>query len=352
MTDTGLAPLAGVRVLEAGPLLPVPSTGANLARLGASVTRIEPPSGDPARALYGGWLHELYGHDKESVVLDLMTGAGRDALGDLVERTDVVVVGHRPAATRRLGLDADHVRARRPDVVHCSITGYASDGPDRDRPGHDLSFLARSGALTEAAGPSAVGSGPRRPAIPVADLAAGAVATQAILAALFGRGAGRPVRPIEVPIADVSIAWMAPRLGHAIDTRFAPALDPANDIYRCADGRYVAVAAIEPRFWSTLCDVLRAEVELPDGVATWPSSLRIEQTPTLLRLLTEAFRSRTSDEWLHVLQGAGVPSDPVLDAHDVVSRLGPDVAGWRHRAVPLHLVPEQQGRPHEAGNES
>lgn len=349
MTDTDLAPLAGLRVLEAGPLLPVPSTGANLARLGATVTRIEAPSGDPARTLYGGWLHELYGHDKESVVLDLTTPSGRDALGDLVEHTDVVVVGHRPAAARRLGLDADHVRARRPDVVHCSITGYASDGPDRDRPGHDLSFLARSGALTEAAGPSAVGSHPRRPAIPIGDLAAGAVATQAILAALIGRGAGRPVRPIEVPIADVSIAWMAPRLGHAVDTRFAPALDPANDIYRCADGRHVAIAAIEPRFWSTLCDVLRADVELPDGAATWTSAARIERTTILLRLLTDAFRSRTSDEWLHVLSGAGVPVDPVLDAHDVVARFGSDVTEWRRRAVPLHLVPDSPAERSHAG---
>lgn len=351
MTDAEGAPLAGVRVLEAGPLLPVPSTGANLARLGASVTRIEAPSGDPARVLYGGWLHELYGHDKESVVLDLTTGAGRDALGDLVENTDVVVVGHRPAAARRLGLDADQIRIRRPDAIHCSITGYASDGPDRDRPGHDLSFLARSGALTEAAGPTAIGSRPRRPAIPVADLAAGAVATQAILAALIGRGAGRPVRPIEIPIADVSIAWMAPRLGHAIDNRFAPALDPANDIYRCADGRHIAIAAIEPRFWSSLCDVLRADVELPDDVASWPSSLRIERTPTLLRVLTDAFRSRTSEAWLRVLHDAGVPADPVLDSHDVVSRLGADVAGWRHRAVPLHLVPERHCHPDATGSE-
>ena len=337
MTDTDIAPLAGVRVLEAGPLLPVPSTGANLARLGASVTRIEAPSGDPARSLYGGWLHELYGYDKAAVVLDLTTEGGREELGALVDQTDVVVVGHRPATAHRLGLDAEHTRARRPDIVHCSITGYASNGPDRDRPGHDLSFLARSGALAEAAGPSAVGSRPRRPAIPVADLAAAAVATQAILAALIARGAGRPVRPIEIPIADVAIAWMAPRLGHAIDRRFAPALDPANDIYQCADGRHIAIAAIEPRFWSALCEALATPADLPEGAVTWTSSERIERTPILLRSLADAFGSRPSDEWLQRLQQAGIPADPVFGADDVVSTLGADIAGWRRRAVPLSL---------------
>lgn len=333
-------PLDGVRVLEAGPLLPVPSAGANLQRLGAAITRIESPSGDPAKTLYGGWLHELYGHDKAIAVLDLTTDEGRDELADHVARTDVVIVGYRPAAARRLGLDADNCLRLRPDLVHCSVVGYATSGPDADRPGHDLSFLARCGALAEPAGPSAVGSPPRRPAVPVADLAAGAVATQAILAALLARATGRHVSPIEIPIADVALAWMAPRLGHAVDARFPAALDPANDIYVGSDGRSVVIAAIEPRFWSALCRVIEDALGeladgLPAGAIEWTSARRIGAADELAAALRVVFAQRPASDWLEWLGRAGVPVDPVLDAHEVVAVHGVDLDGWRERAVPL-----------------
>lgn len=335
-------PLAGIAVLEWGPLLPVPSAGAALARLGAEVTRLEPPTGDPARTLYGGWLHELYGVGKRSVVLDLASEAGRQHRDALLDGADVVIVGHRPGSARRAGLDAATVRRDRPGVVHCSLVGFPSDGPDADRPGHDLSFLARSGALAVPATPSAVGGAPRRPAIPVADLAAGAVAVQGILAALLGRDRGHGGRTLEVSLDEVVRGWMATRLGPAVAPTFPAALDPANDLYQGADGRWLVVAAIEPRFWAALAAALGRRVALPAGAEGWTSAERIAAGDALAGPIREAFAREPVAAWVAELEAVGVPVDEVLDADGVVARHGRDIATWRDAATPLRYDAEPQ----------
>ncbi|MBF6619890.1 MAG: CoA transferase [Patulibacter sp.] len=357
MTGDPDRPLAGTTVLEWGPLLPVPSAGAALARLGADVTRLQPPTGDPARTLYGGWLHELYGVGKRAATLDLASDAGREHRDALLDAADVVIVGHRPSSARRAGLDAATVRRDRPGVVHCSIVGFPTDGPDADRPGHDLSFLARSGALAVPATPSAVGAAPRRPAIPIADLAAGAVAVQAILAALIGRDRGHGGRALEVSIDEVVRGWMAPRLGPAVAPTFPAALDPANDLYQGADGRWLVVAAIERRFWTALAAALGRRVALPAAAEGWGSAERIAAGDALAAPIRTAFARESVATWLAELEAAGVPVDELLDAEGVVARHGDDVAVWRDVATPLRYAEPQcgsrsQGKPtalHSAG---
>jgi len=321
-------PLGGLSVVECGPLLPVPCTGAHLARLGASVLRIEPPGGDPARTLYGGWLYELYGTGKDHVELDLRTDVGRSGLSSHVATADVVITGQRPASARRFGLDADSVRELNPDVIHCAIIGFGNDLSDR--PGHDLTFLARSGALAEPATPSAQGQPPRRPAIPVADLAAAAAAIESILAAVLGRSLGHGGRTIEIPIADVAVSWMAPRLGHAVAPGLGGALDPANDIYRCSDGDYLAISALEQGFWTATTAVLG----LPSEANEWNAAQRIDRTESLGDDLAAAFALRPSGEVLESLMSAGVPVERVATGTDVVERVGTDPAAWRRVAVP------------------
>ncbi len=329
-------PLAGLRVLESGPLLPVPATGEALRRLGADVIRVEPPTGDPARRLYGGWLFELYGADKASIALDLRRADDAERLNGEIERADVVIVGHRPAAAARLGLDRASVRARRPAAVYCAIVGRASEDPDRDRPGHDLSFLAACGALTEAAGPSAEGAAPHRPAPPVGDLAASAVATQAILAALLTDDPG--AYPIEVAIADCAAAFMAPRLGGHVDAGFGPALDPANDIYECADGRWIAIAAIEPKFWTALVDRVFGDDPDIDGLRQLGSAERIADRDAWAVRLSERFRGSPSDDWVDGLRAVGVPIDEVRTGAEYAATVGDDLDRWRDRANPLSGV--------------
>lgn len=329
-------PLAGLRVLESGPLLPVPATGEALRRLGAEVVRIESPAGDPARRLYGGWLFELYGADKSGLTLDLRQDDAAARLRHEIDRSDVVIVGHRPAAAARLGLDRASVRARQPSAVHCAIVGRASDDPDADRPGHDLSFLAACGALTEAAGPSAEHAAPRRPAPPVGDLAASAVATQAILAALLSDDPG--ANAIEVAIADCAAAFMAPRLGGHVDAGFGPALDPANDIYECADGRWVAIAAIEPKFWTALVDRVFGDDADIAGLRQLGSAERIADRDVWAARLSGRFRDSSCDEWVDGLRAVGVPVDAVRTGAEFAATVGGDLDRWRDQANPLSGV--------------
>lgn len=328
-------PLSGITVIETGPLLPVPATGANLAALGARVIRIDPPGGDPARRLYGGWLHELYGHDKEAITLDLLTEDGRTRLDMLLSDADVVIVGLRPRAAKRTGLDAESIRGAHPRIVHCAIVGYPTNGERSNEPGHDLSFLAECGALSTPATPSGEGQPPHRPAIPVADLAAAATATQAVLAALFERQRTQQGRHLEVAIADVVRGWMAPRLGHAVDSSYGLALDPANDMYRCQDGRYITVAAIEGRFWSALIELLTPETSFQEGTETWDQRRRIEGRVDLGLRIARGFERRSSDAW--IASSEDLPLHLVLDASEVVARQSHDPAHWRRDATALNL---------------
>lgn len=330
-------PLAGMRVLEAGPLLPVPSAGANLQRLGAEVMRLEGPNPNPAKVIYGGWLHELYGADKTEVVLDLSTAADRTRLGELLDEIDVVIAGYRPASVVAFGLDARTVLERYPTIVHCAIVGHRSDSPAADRPGHDLSFLAGSGTLGVPAGPSAIGIGPVRPAVPVADLAAGAVATQAILAGLLTRASTGQGCMLEVAISDVMRAWAAPRLGPAVSVEYGAALDPANDIYAARDGAHLTVAAIEPKFWTALCREMRHVVNLPVGAEHFGSADRVGHMNELSETLAAGFRRRDRATWIETLGAAGVPVDPVITPDEVVAEIGTDPRTWRHLATPLPI---------------
>ncbi len=297
--------------------------------------KLEPPSGDPARDLYGGWLHELYGHGKEAIAVDLRTPEGVRAVDEILDGADVVLVGYRPGAARRLALDASTMRAARPHLIHCAVVGFPSGGPLADTPAHDLTFLARSGALLEPAGPSAVGGQPRRPAVPVADLAAASAAAEAVLAALLGRARTGEGAALEVVLDDLALAWMAPRLGGAVAERFGPALDPANDIYACVDGRWIAISAIEPRFWSAAVLVLEGAGPLPAGASGWGSAERIEQRAPLGGRIAELILRRPSGAWMPAFADAGVPADLVLDGNEAAARVGDDLVAWRRVATPL-----------------
>lgn len=334
-------PLDGVTVVEAGGLLPVSAAAARLRALGARVIKLEPPAGDPARLLYGGWLHELYGHGKEGRTVDLQTEAGRRAVESILDSADAVLVGYRPKTARQLGLDADAARERWPRLVHCAIVGFPSSGPLADVPAHDLTFLARSGALLEPAGPSAVGGTPRRPAVPVADLAAAAAASEAVLAALVGRARTGEGASVEIVLDDVALSWMAPRLGGAVDDRFGPALDPANDVYACADGLWIAISAIEQRFWSAAASVLGAVGPLPEGASTWSSADRVERRDRLAARIAQLVLLRPSSEWLAAFVDAGVPVDLVLDGGAAAARVGDDLDAWRAVAAPVPFRPER-----------
>lgn len=333
-------PLTGTRVVDLSGLIPGPAATEHLAYLGASVVKVEPPGGDPARTLYDGLFFDLLNRGKKSVVLDLKDARARRAAQALCSDADVVVESYRPGVAARLGVGYSDVCEDNPGVVYCSITGYGQDSP---RPGHDLSFMARSGALTVPASWSARARPPMRPSLPAADMGAAATAVQAVLAALLTRQRTGHGRHLDIAMHEVVLHWMAPRVGRAVLgedpgdlTRY---LDPANDLYQTADDRWLAIAAIEVRLWARLCELLGDDVELPPAAEEWDWRQRRAAGDRLASALRAAFGRRSLRTWLGRLEDAGVPADPVATPTEAftdpwVHRRGLVQDGWVRPPLP------------------
>jgi crotonobetainyl-CoA:carnitine CoA-transferase CaiB-like acyl-CoA transferase len=322
-------PLTGIRVLDLTRLLPGPFATQTLADLGADVVKVEDPrGGDPLRALPpsvgqgadGAAFHAL-NHGKRSVALDLSRPEGRDAFLRLCARADAVVESFRPGVLDRLGLGFTALHAAAPRLVLCSLTGYGQDGPYAARAGHDLDYLALSGVLALCGEPGA----PSVPGVQVADLAGGAwPAVAGILAALLGRGATGEGVHLDVSMAEGALGLLSPWLAVARArgaplTRGGEVLGGAAacyGVYRARDGRFAALAALEPRFFEAFCAAV-GRPELAERQWEAGDALRAE--------LAAVFAARTRDEWeafaarhdacvMPVLEGSEPGDDPHLRA--------------------------------------
>jgi len=284
--------LAGIRVLDLTRLLPGAFCTMLLGDRGADVIKVEEPgTGD-----YMRWLPPLEGgqgvvfnslnRNKRAITLNLKSEAGRELFKALVATADVVVEGNRPGVMARLGLGWETLRALRPGLVLCSITGYGQDGPFAQRAGHDLNYMATAGALSLNALP---GGRPHPLAVQVADIGAGGVgAAAAILAALLGVARGGEGRHLDVSMTDGALTWLAMPMAEAYGGGEPPVTGrtrltgrfPCYRVYECADGRFLSVGALEPKVWATLVEVLEVgEVEIhPQIVAR--SLIRHEATGT------------------------------------------------------------------------
>lgn len=253
--------LAGLTVVDATRMLP----GALLARmlldLGARVLKIESPTlGDPlryARPLVdgvGAGFRAFYA-DAESVALDLSSRSGASALQALVRRADVIVESFRPGTLERWGLGPVSLRSINPALVVCSLSAFGQDGPAARRVGHDLNFIAESGLLSLLPGSGV-------PRVQLADASGALVACSAILAALFqrsrtGEGAwlDRPLAGALAPL--LALAWAeAGAGGGGLSDGMLAGGCPAYALYECADGRSLAVGALEPKFWTEFVEAI------------------------------------------------------------------------------------------------
>ena len=260
------APLAGVRVVDLSRLLPGAFCTHMLRELGATVTKVEPPGGDPLRRLSPlaadgeSVFHHLLNQGKESLVLDTRTGEGRARLEALLADADVLVDNVRVSTAKRLKLDRDAVRAAHPAIVHCTITGYGQDGPRADRAGHDLNFVAEAGLLSFDV------TGRREPMMPrmfIADVGGGAMSGLiGILAALVARGRTGEGAFIDISMHHASLYWlMLPAARLLVTNTPADAPDLPTDgsfacynVYECADGKWIALGALEEKFWAGFCE--------------------------------------------------------------------------------------------------
>ena len=251
--------LFGVRVLDLSRLLPGAYCTQLLQAQGAEVTKIEPPAGDPIRALPGGEAYfEALHRGKQLLRLDLRGEAGRETLRQRVLDTEVLVEGFRPGVMERLELGYSTLSAINPALVYCAITGYGSSGPIAQRAGHDLNYLARSGALSVM--PLRDGA-PAIPGLQVADLAGGLQAAFLIAAALVARAeTGRGSR-VEVSMTDLMRSWTvlprAARQAGLPDLLLTGEL-PCYHVYAVSDG-FLTVAALESDFWTEFCQALDRE---------------------------------------------------------------------------------------------
>jgi len=322
-------PLTGIRVLDLTRLLPGAYCTMLLAGMGADVVKIEEPGqGDYMRwtpPLVDGQsaLFDVLNRNKRSVTINLKAGPGRDVLLSLVDRADVLVEGNRPGVMDRLMLGWDVLHARNPRLVMCSITGYGQDGPYAQRAGHDLNYMAIAGGL----GLNGERDGPPVPlSVQVADIGGGGLQPAvAILGALVGVQRGGEGRWIDASMTDGAVSWL--RLAFAAhgagervargDQRLAGRY-PCYRVYACKDGGYYSVGALEPKFWTTLCQAL----ERPDLTERQYSEDGDDHAA-----LEEIFATRTRDQWQQKLSALDACCEPVLDLDEVATH--PQIAARR-----------------------
>jgi crotonobetainyl-CoA:carnitine CoA-transferase CaiB-like acyl-CoA transferase len=324
-------PLTGVRVLDLSRLLPGPFATMILAGLGADVVKVEDLDGGD----YLRWmtpeqdgtsvLFTALNRSKRSLRLDLKSPAGRALFLRLVERADVVVESFRPGVMERLGLGVTELLDRNPRLVVCSISGFGQDGPDQQLAGHDLNYLARAGVLGITGGPD---GRPVIPGVQVGDIGGGSMgAVAAILAGLRLRDRTGRGCHCDVSMVDGLLSWMSPHIAAVLAGAPAgPAAMPLNGahpcyrVYRCADG-WMSVAALEPKFWARLCELLGVPELTDSGFAEGADADEVAAR------LEAVFLRGGRQHWRDHLHGQDVCCEPVLDVAEVVH--DPQV---RHRA--------------------
>jgi alpha-methylacyl-CoA racemase len=319
--------LASHTLLDFSTAGPGPRCTRLLADYGVRVIKIRPPAGG-TRMIATPWYTYSANRGIRQIHVDLKQEAGRRLVHRMLERADVLLESYRPGVAARLGLGYEEVRATNEGIVYCSVSGYGQQGPYAQWPAHDLNWLALGGFLP--GGSRREDGGPALPGAVVADAAGGYSAAVAVLAALVrkagtGEGAYLDVSVVDsvlrvmqavfdAGLADESLSGEQGANGASGPPDLLTGGSACYDVYQAADGRWLAVAAIEPHFWAALC----SQLGLPHRIAD-------QHNPALQDVLREelrtAFAARPTGEWLAVLGPAACvtpvnsPAETLLDPH-------------------------------------
>ena len=328
--------LAGVRVIDLSQYIPGPFSTRQLADLGADVIKIEPPGGDPMRHFMAPGkdaTSPIYRHvnrGKRICRLDLKSASGAAAFADLVGGADILLESFRPGVLARLGFTRQRLDALNPRLIHCALSGYGQSGPYAQRAGHDINYCSL-------AGQSLVSGTAERPVIaypPIADHAGAMQAAVTILAALHGREHRSGGIFLDLSISESILAW-----------QYLPMLDDSEraasilsggaacyNIYRCEDGRFVSLGAIEPQFWENFCRAL----ERPDWIAR-----QFEAMPQheLIAGVAAVIESRPGPHWQELLDDVDccfeilyepdeLATHPQFEHRHALDVNGPQYAAW------------------------
>ncbi|WKU03555.1 CaiB/BaiF CoA-transferase family protein [Micromonospora sp. HUAS LYJ1] len=308
-------PLDGITVVALEQAVAAPFATRQLADLGARVIKVERPRvGDFARdydrtvhgqASYFVWLNR----GKESVELDIKDSGDRAVLGGIVEQADVVIQNLAPGAVERLGLDAATLRAGRPDLIHCSISGYGQAGPYAGKKAYDLLMQCEAGLL----GTTGTQDEPAKVGISVADIATGMYAYSGILTALYERQRTRIGATLTVAMIDALGEWMTQPVYYSVYGGHEPRRTGARHAsiapygpYRAGDGALVYLSVQSDREWGALC----VRVLGAPGLATDPrfahNPERVANDDAITAILEAAFAAHPADELVDILDGAGI----------------------------------------------
>jgi len=351
-------PLRGLRILDLTRLLPGPVATMHLADLGAEVIKIEDTgAGDYARTMGPGadpaaGVDSLYfrmvNRNKKGLRLDLKQAAGVEVFRRLAKHADVIVESFRPGVVDKLDIGYETIRQINPRIVYCSISGYGQTGPWAELAGHDINFLATAGLLDQIGTHDGKISGaPAIPNLQVGDLLGGALTPLVgLLAAVIGARATGQGSHVDVAMSDAVLAHtIFPLVATLLDGRPAPrGADlltggvPCYAVYRTADERYLAVGALESKFWQAMCAAIERPDLVPFGLATGDEGLRVKAE------LAALIASRPLAHWQSIFAVADCCVTPILRLDEAIEHpqfvargMVVEVGGTKQYAPPFKL---------------
>ena len=346
MTDTAQhnTPAAGlpkalghIRVLDLSRVLAGPWCAQTLADLGADVIKIERPgTGDDTRAWGPPYARDADGNDtresayylsanrgKRSVTVDIASDAGQSLIRELVLQCDVVLENFKVGHLHRYGLDYDSLRALKPDIVYCSITGFGQDGPYAHRAGYDFLIQGMGGLMSVTGERDTLpGGGPQKAGVALTDIMTGMYATVAVLAALTHRDRTGQGQHIDMALLDTQVAMLANMGSNYLNTGTPPQRwgnAHANIVpyqtFACLDGHIIVAAGNDSQYQKFVEAGGRPDLAHDPLYATNP--LRVQHRATLVPLLAAMVAERSRADWIALLEAVGVPCGPINDIADV-----------------------------------
>jgi formyl-CoA transferase len=329
--------LGHIRVLDLSRVLAGPWCSQNLADLGADVIKIERPgNGDDTRAWGPPYAKDADGNDtseaayylsanrgKRSVTVDIASSEGQALLHELVKHCDVVLENFKVGHLKRYGLDYDTLKAIKPDLVYCSITGFGQDGPYAHRAGYDF-LIQGMGGLMSVTGErdDLPGGGPQKAGVALTDLMTGMYATVAVLAALTHRDRTGEGQHIDMALLDTQVAMLANMGSNYLNSGKPPKRwgnAHANIVpyqtFACADGHIIVATGNDGQYQKFVEAGGRPKLGLDERFATNP--LRVKNRDVLVPILAEMVKEKPRDEWIALLESVGVPCGPINDLGEV-----------------------------------
>ncbi|HYM17992.1 MAG TPA: CoA transferase [Micropepsaceae bacterium] len=309
-------PLAGIRVLDLTQFLSGPYATQILADLGADVIKLEPPSGDPIRVVPPHFVQDTsvyylcINRNKRSIAVDMKVAEGRALVRKLALASDIVMENFRPGVLDRLGLSAIELRKEKPSLIWCSISGFGQEGPYRNKPAYDMIVQALSGGMSLT---GEAGGAPVRAGIPVGDLGAGLYSAIAVLAALSRRHATGLGEAIDISMLDCQAAMLCYQAAYHMHSGIVPGRQgsghesiPTYRAFEAKDGNHIVITANTERMWQGLARGLGHPEWISDPRFT-TNKERLANKAALVPLIEAAFKTKTADEWIPILEAEEVP---------------------------------------------